>query len=168
MHIAQTSLNNWVRLATSDLQLENFVMLKWTEDQTVIPRESRFNIIGIMELINVIMITFSSWQFHRTLFAATLSSTFLANLMKFYLCGNHSFTWTTSSVFQPCSLLDLRLSRQGLRSLDESGKLTFFSVPGGENVIFTQLADCLLALISDDVFSLTHSHHPSINRFHIC
>ena len=31
-------------IMTSDLtlQLENFVMLKWTEDETVIPRESRF------------------------------------------------------------------------------------------------------------------------------
>ena len=54
-----------MRLATSDLQLENFVMLKWTEDQTVIPRGSRFTIIGIvimaiMEIIIGIVISFSS------------------------------------------------------------------------------------------------------------
>ena len=40
-------------------------MLKWTEDQTVIPRESRFTIMGIgivaiMEIINVIRVLRSS------------------------------------------------------------------------------------------------------------
>ena len=31
------------------LQLENFVMLKWTEDETVIPRESRFNHLFVIK-----------------------------------------------------------------------------------------------------------------------
>ena len=38
------------------LQLENFVMLKWTEDETVIPRESRFNHLLVIKYQWIIII----------------------------------------------------------------------------------------------------------------
>ena len=43
-HLLMLMFNMLGHIMTSDLtlQLENFVMLKWAEDETVIPRESRF------------------------------------------------------------------------------------------------------------------------------
>ena len=78
LHIAQASLNNWVRLATSDLQLENFVMLKWTEDQTVIPRESRFTIIGHHG---------DNHCYHDQLFFLTVPHNFVCSHFEFYIPG---------------------------------------------------------------------------------
>ena len=75
----------------------------------------------------------------KTLFPVTLSSTPPASLKQSYLFGNLSFTSMTLLVFLWLTL-DLEIitySYEGLRSLDESGNLTFFSVPGGEILSFT-------------------------------
>jgi len=88
------------------LQLENFVMLKWTEDQTVIPRESSH--------------------------------------FEFYTPG------------QSEAVLPLRESQLylddfiGLRSLDEAGNLTFFSVPGGHTAFdYSWIAEHILPFLND-------------------
>jgi len=88
------------------LQLENFVMLKWTEDETVIPRESSH--------------------------------------FEFYAPG------------QSEAVLPLRESQLyiedfiGLRSLDEAGNLTFFSVPGGHvHFDYSWVAENIIPFLND-------------------